>query len=66
MIWFIALMIGMAAMEGPKLYARKQWRELAAFAGAWALATIYGYIVIAGVKIPKPTRIIMSVFDGLF
>lgn len=66
MIWFILLMVGMASVEAPKLYSSKSWRELAAFCAAWILATAYGILIIADVGIPRPSEIIIAIFERLF
>ena len=46
---------GIVYYEVPGLIHRKQWRELAAFAGLLSLGFILSLLQIIGVKLPNPT-----------
>lgn len=47
---------GIVYYEVPGLIHRKQWRELAAFAGLLSLGFVLSFLQIIGVKIPNPTK----------
>lgn len=66
MHWFIPFMIAMAALQGTRLFVRRMWRELAAYAAAWVFALVYGILILAGVRTPRPIEVIASLFERLF
>ncbi len=65
MFWFLLLMVVIAVVEVPSLIRKRWWRELMVLALVWLMATVYGILVIAGIPIPQPTRVITTFFQSL-
>lgn len=45
MVAVLMVMMALAFLQVPPLVNRKQWGELAAFAGLWVVAGVYAFLV---------------------
>jgi hypothetical protein len=60
---FLVFMAVVAFFQVSSTVRQQEWGELIAFGVIWAVAAIYGVLVIAGVKIPKPAMLIVEFFE---
>ncbi len=65
MILFLAGMVTIGLLQVPGLVRKRDWRMLAAFGALWVIATIYGSLVFAGVAVPSPVRLVVSLLERL-
>lgn len=60
---FLAFMVTIAFFQVPSTLKRGKRNELVAFGVIWTVATLYGLLVIIGVRVPKPAMLIVEFFE---
>lgn len=65
MILFLLFMIGMAAVQGYRLYDKGKQRDLLVFGALWTVATVSGALTMAGVRFSALFRHLMSTVQRL-
>jgi len=65
MLGVFAAMSLIALLQVPVLVRKKMWRELTAFCLIWLFATAYAALVAAGIPIPPPAEVFISIFSRL-
>ena len=58
-------MVTIAFFQVSSTLRRGKRNELIAFGVVWTVASIYGLLVIIGVKVPKPAMLIIEFFEGI-
>jgi hypothetical protein len=56
-------MLLILGIQAPALFIYRKWWDLAVFLGFWSGATAYALLVVAGVRIPTATEVIIAIVD---
>jgi len=62
LVLLVLLLVGMLALEAPRLVLGKMWGELGAFLFLWAFAAFLSGAAVLGMELPNPTDLLTAVF----
>lgn len=66
LIAVVVVMAGAAVWEGIWLARRKQWKAMAVSTALWLFATVYAGLVISGITLINPNKIMIALLDLLY
>lgn len=63
--FMILVVFGVLALDGPRLFRKRQWRDLTVFLAIWTVGAILGLGQVFGVEFPNPNTVIEAIFSPL-